>query len=135
MAFITIEDLYGQIEVIAFENCYQASYNLLLNDEIVLIEGRLSIREDEETKIIANRITKFGQKSSKSLTIDITDLEEEKKAQLRGAIKFFSGDKNNISINIKEKEEEKACGGIYITENILKEFEELIGKQRVKLNE
>ena len=135
MAFITIEDLYGQIEVIAFENCYQASYNLLLNDEIVLIEGRLSIREDEETKIIANRITKFGQKSSKSLIIDITDLEEEKKAQLRGAIKFFSGDKNNISINIKEKEEEKACGGIYITENILKEFEELIGKQRVKLNE
>ena len=48
MAFITIEDLYGTAEVICFENCYQSSANILVEDNVVLVEGRLSIREDEE---------------------------------------------------------------------------------------
>jgi len=57
MAFVTVEDLYGSIEVIVFENCYQTSTNALLEDNIVMIEGRLSIREDEENvTIIASKI-------------------------------------------------------------------------------
>lgn len=135
MAFATIEDLYGQAEIIIFENCYQTCSNILINDKIVLIEGRLSIREDEETKIVASRIQEFGEKKSKSLLIDITNIDEKTKTRLRGAIKFFSGDKNNIAINIKENEEIKPCGGIYITDEIKRQFEEIVGTERVKLAE
>lgn len=109
MAFLTVEDLYGQAEIILFENCYQTCSDILLNDKIIVIEGRLSIREDDDIKIVANRITEFGEKKDKRFVIDITDLKEDKKEKLRGAIKFFSGDKNNIAIFVKEKEEEKAC--------------------------
>ncbi len=132
MAFLTVEDLYGQAEVIVFESCYEQAQNILLNDKIVLIEGRLSIREDEETKIVANKITEFGNKKQHLLQIDITNLDEEKKAQLRGAIKFFSGDSNNIGITVKDSNEVKPCGGIYLNELIQKEFEELVGEQRVE---
>ncbi len=132
MAFVTIEDLYGQAEIIIFENCYAQSSNILLNEKIVLIEGRLSIREDEDVKIVANRITEFGQTKKNTLEIDITNLDEETKKKLRGAIKFFSGDKNNTALCVKENDEIKPCGGIYLTQNILNEFEELVGSGRIK---
>lgn len=133
MAFLTVEDLYGQAEIILFENCYQTCSDVLLNDKIVLIEGRLSVREDDETKIVASRITEFGEKKEQKLIIDITNLEEEKKQRLRGAIKFFSGDRNNMAISVKENEEIKPCGCIYLTDTILEEFNEIVGKERVEL--
>ena len=135
MAFLTVEDLYGQAEIILFENCYQMCSNILLNDKIVKIEGRLSVREDEDTKIVANRIYEFGEKKNKKLVIDITSLEEPIKQRLRGAIKFFSGDRNNMPIFVKEKEELKPCGGIYLTDEIKVQFEEIVGGERVSLVE
>ena len=54
MAFITVEDMYGPTEVIVFENCYQNCANILVEDSIILVEGRLSVREDEDTKIVKN---------------------------------------------------------------------------------
>lgn len=59
MAFVTLEDLYGSIEVIIFENCYMQCSNELVDENIVLVEGRLSIREDEETKIVAREIKNY----------------------------------------------------------------------------
>ncbi len=52
MAFVTVEDLYGQAEIIVFENAYINSGSNLIEENIVMVEGRLSIREDEETKIV-----------------------------------------------------------------------------------
>ncbi len=135
MAFLTVEDLYGQAEIILFENCYQTCNDILLNDKIVKIEGRLSVREDEDTKIVANRIYEFGEKKTKKLVIDITSLEEPIKQRLRGAIKFFSGDRNNMPIFVKEEEELKPCGGIYCNDEIKTQFEEIVGGERVSVIE
>ena len=108
MAFTTIEDLYGQCEIIVFENCYQMCSNILMEGSIVLVEGRLSIREDEDVKIVANKIIEFKGEShehkSNVVTIDITNLSNEQKDKLRGAIRFFAGDRNNCRIDIKNGE-------------------------------
>ncbi len=135
MAFVTVEDLFGQAEIIVFENAYLSSQKSLIEENIVLVDGRLSIRENEETKIIAKQITDFGVKKHKVLIFDITDLEEETKVKLRGAIKYFSGEKNNISVQIKMDNEFKPCGAIFVTDEILKVFEEILGKERVEIKE
>ena len=134
MVFLTIEDLYGTAEIICFENCYQNCSNILVEENVVLVEGRLSIREDDETKIVASSIKEFTAVKNKSLNIDITNLEEDKKDNLRGALRFFSGEKNNIQVYIINNERKDAAGGIFLNEKILKEFEELIGKQRVNFS-
>ena len=69
------------------------------------------------------------------MQLNITNLEESQKAKLRGAIKFFMGDKNNMQVQIIANEEIKPCGAIYLNEQILKEFEEVIGKENVILKE
>ena len=135
MAFITVEDMYGPTEVIVFENCYQNCANILVEDSIILVEGRLSVREDEDTKIVARDIKEFGIQKKKILSINITELDEESKNKLRGAIKFFCGDKNNMPIQIINGDKKDLAGGIYITDTILSELQELIGKERIKIEE
>lgn len=132
MAFVTIEDLYGIAEIICFENCYQSCSNILVEDNVVLVEGRLSIREDEETKIVASSIKEFTAVKIKSLNLDITNLEENRKEYLRGALRFFSGEKNNIQVYIINGERKDAAGGIFLNEKIIKEFQEILGKEKVK---
>ena len=135
MAFVTIEDLYGQAEIIVFENAYIKAGSSLTEENIVLVEGRLSIREDEETKIIANDIKDFGEQKRKILIFNITNTNEEEKKKLRGAIKYFSGDKNNINVFVKIEDEEKSCGQIYVTNDTLEIFRWIIGNENVLVKE
>ena len=129
MAFVTIEDLYGSAEIIVFEPTYLKSQDVLVEENIVMVDGRLSIREDDATKIVAKEIKNFGEAKPKMFTLNITNATEEQKARLRGAIKFFNGEQNNISVVIKIGDDLKSCGAIYLTNEILKVFEEIIGKE------
>ena len=131
MAFVTIEDLYGTAEIIVFENAYIKSGKSLVEENIVMVDGRLSIREDDTTTIIANEIKDFGEQKQNILILDITNSDEKEKDKLRGAIKYFNGDKNNINVFVKINDEEKSCGQIYMTDAILGIFGEIIGKDKV----
>ena len=144
MAFVTVEDLYGTCEIIVFDSCYGRSSGILLDESIVAIEGRLSIREDEPIKIVANNIRELNENEisklekqvvqkakPKILTLDITNADEEQKAKLRGAIRYFSGDRNNIAVQVLDNGKYKPCGAIYLNDEILEQFEEILGKERV----
>ncbi len=56
MAFLTLEDLTGQIECLVFPRTFEKYQTLLQEDATVVISGRLSIREDEAPKLLAERI-------------------------------------------------------------------------------
>src|SRR5574344_1424833 len=118
MAFVTVEDLYGSVEIIIFENCYMQCSNELIDENIVLVDGRLSVREDEETKIVAREIKKLGETKKQVLAINITNLKEKQKDKLRGALKFFTGDRNNIQVEIINGEKIDQAGGLYINKEI-----------------
>lgn len=79
MAFLTLEDLYGAVEVIVFPAAYQTYASLLQEDSALLIEGRASLREDEEGKLILNAARPLGGSQMKKLYLR---LEQE---QLEGA--------------------------------------------------
>ena len=59
MAFVTLEDLTGQIECLVFPRVYERYQPLLQEDEIVMMSGKLSIREEESPKLLADRIEKL----------------------------------------------------------------------------
>ena len=135
MAFVTIEDLYGTAEILVFENAYIKAGKSLVEENIVMVDGRLSIREDDATTIIANEIKDFGEQKQKIFTLDITDSTEEEKEKLRGALRYFNGDKNNINVQVKVGDEYKPCGQIYLTEEIIECFRKIIGEEKVKVYE
>ena len=125
MAFITIEDLFGTAEIIAFENTVISAGKSLIEENIVIVDGRLSIREDQETTIIANEIKDFGEEKPNILTFDITNYTEEQKEKLRCAIKYFSGDRNNMNVQVKIGEDVKPCGAIYYNDEVKKIFDRI----------
>lgn len=140
MAFVTIEDLYGSVELIVFDRVYHNSQSALLEENVVLVEGRLSIREEEPVKIVASKIQDLNANSISQegenrkineVLIDITNLPEEAKDRLRGAIKFFAGDRANVKLEIVQNGQTKPCGGVYMTAEILEKFEEIVGKENI----
>ena len=132
MAFVTVEDLYGSCEVVVFESCYNNCSNLLFEESIVVIDGRVSMKEDTDVSIVANSITEMKNNDNASqnnkLILDITNLDEKHKAKLRGAIKFFAGDKNNMPLYVKQGDKISSCGAIYANEEIIKELKEIVGE-------
>jgi len=74
MAFSNFEDLYGNIELVMFPNIYERYYNLIYEDSIVVIRGKISFKENEKPKIIAETI-KLIEKTSK-LFIKLCDIPE-----------------------------------------------------------
>ncbi len=123
MAFITIEDLYGTAEIIAFENTVINSGKSLIEENIVTVTGRLSIREDDAATIIANEIKDFGEQKQNILSIDITNFSEDQKEKLRNAIKYFSGDRNNMNVQVVVDGVPKPCGQIYYNDEIKEIFD------------
>ncbi|MEQ2441527.1 DNA polymerase III subunit alpha [Solibaculum intestinale] len=56
MAFLTAEDLYGAIEVIVFPKTLTEYMPLLQEGKVVLLKGRVSVREDEEAKVVCESV-------------------------------------------------------------------------------
>ncbi len=56
MAFVTLEDLTGQIECLVFPRVYEKYQALLQEDEAVMIRGKISVREEEEPKLLADQV-------------------------------------------------------------------------------
>jgi len=129
MAFVTIEDLYGGAEAVVFENCYMQANDKLMEENIVLITGRLSIREEEMPSIVVQTIENLTEKRERKLQLDIRNLSEEKKNKLRGAIKFFMGDRNNIKVEIIDNDGTKPCGGVFLNNGTEKEFIDILRRR------
>ncbi len=57
MAYTSVEDLTGTMEVIVFPRTLETFRDVLHDNAVVVIEGRLSIREDEPARLVAESIS------------------------------------------------------------------------------
>ncbi len=63
MAFVTVEDRYGSIEALVFPDVFSKCGGILSRGSVVEIFGTVSLKEDEEPKIICNEIRKVDKNS------------------------------------------------------------------------
>ena len=104
MAFIQTEDLYGTMEVIAFEDCYKLSSKDLIENNIVYIEGRTSIREDEDrVTIIANKIINLEEILPSLKSNDLNNFKEKIEEKTNKYIPNIQNNQNNQSNKIKKE--------------------------------
>ncbi|GAA0177602.1 DNA polymerase III subunit alpha [Clostridium sediminicola] len=106
MAFISVEDLYGSVEVIVFPKILDKYKNLIQEDGIVLLKGRVTIREDEQPKVICDTVENIQKISTKKLYILINHNREVKK--IKDELKLIlEKNKGNIPVYICTKENGK----------------------------
>ena len=139
MAFVSLEDLYGEITVIVFPKTYVQYKAVLFDDNIVKVEGRLNIKEDEITisALKLQTLSKHeedylvGAKERKSLTINIPEgLSEIELKNLREFIKKISNQKGNMKVTIDNKGNQKEFD-MLINERVYKELREMIGEENL----
>lgn len=84
MAFLNVEDLYGTVEVIVFPNDYEKNKNLLSDDEKILVRGRVSASEEQQAKLVCEKVMPLKQ-APRQLWIQF----EEKQEFLRNEQKLY----------------------------------------------
>lgn len=56
MAFVNLEDLFGEVEVVVFPNVYERCSAAILEDNVVVVKGKLNFKEDEMPKLLADSV-------------------------------------------------------------------------------
>lgn len=92
MAFITLEDLIGTVEVVIFPKDYEKYASFLVEDERVFIKGRVSVEEDKPAKLICEKIASFDS-VKKELWVKFENKNEflEKEKELYEILKDSDG--------------------------------------------
>ena len=75
MAFITLEDLVGTVEVVVFPRDYEKSQKYLEEDNKIFIQGRVSAEDDKPSKLILEKVRSFDD-VPKELWIQFENMEE-----------------------------------------------------------
>jgi DNA polymerase-3 subunit alpha len=60
MVFATLEDVTGACEVVAFNSVYAQSRDLLVQDRVIVVKGRVDHKQAGETKLVAIEISEFA---------------------------------------------------------------------------
>lgn len=120
MAFVTLEDNTGDIEVIVFAKAYEKYHALLHEDAIVVIEGRISKKsEDDEPKFVADTISDITVyiPTHKSDTIKDRNFFEKQKAE---AVKndIAAGKRDGLWLKVPSVKSEEMKKIEYMISNI-----------------
>lgn len=95
MAFVQLEDLYGTIELIVFPRILEEYGSFIKVDSIVLVEGKVSQREDEETKILCEKIrplTEAARENAGKLYVKInTSMQPDILEHIKKILSHYKG--------------------------------------------
>lgn len=142
MAFLTLEDLYGEMTAIVFPKTFAQVRDSIEQDAIVKVEGRLNIREEEIT-IVVMKIEPYLQhdteflmasQTRKQLTIHIPqNASEENLKVLREFIKQITNQKGNSKVKINNNGNEKEFE-MFLNERIMQQLKEMVGEENLSWN-
>ena len=138
MAFLTIEDLLGTVEVVVFPKDYEKNRNYLNEDSKVFVKGRVSEEDDNASKLICEAIIPFEQTSC-DLWIQFADKEDFLKEEftLYEMLKDSEGKDGVVIYLAKEKAVKRlpANRNIQVDSDILAKLNQYFGESRIKVVE
>lgn len=138
MAFLTIEDLLGTVEVVVFPQTYEKYHTLLNEDEKVFVFGRVNLEDQKNGKVICERIVSF-EDTRKELWLQFETKEEyeAKEAELFSMLRDSDG-KDGVVIyisSIKAMKRLPNSQSIRVNSEIVNNLTNFLGKKNVKVVE
>ena len=113
MAFLSLEDMVGTVEVIVFPKTYEANAPRLNTDAKVFIEGRVSVEEDRDAKLIASKITLFDE-IARTVWIRFANIDEySAKEQELFSLLSESDGKDEVTVYLTDTKQVKKLGKGY----------------------
>ena len=138
MAFITLEDLMGSVEVIVFPKNYEADRDVLTEDSKIFIKGRVSLGDEPVGKLVCEQVIPFS-KVPRQLWLQFEDKEiyQAMEGEILGILKESEGP-DSVVIYLKKERAKKILPANWKVEAAGELMETLIcklGEKNVKLVE
>ena len=95
MAFVTVEDMLGSIEIVVFPKILQSASDMLVPAGVITVSGSLSVEEEKDPKILANVITgapDINSNAVKAQNLSRPNTAEHKKGRHRGLFLRFDSE-------------------------------------------
>ena len=138
MAFVTLEDLVGSVEVLVFPKDFEANRDLLTEDAKLFIRGRVSLGDEPAGKLICQQVIPFS-KIPKDLWLQFADLEAYQAAekQLMDTLMLSDGGDRVIIYLRKEKARKILPPGwnVDASRELLGKLTQFYGEKNVKVVE
>lgn len=143
MAFVELEDIYGSLELIVFPTVFERFNGLITEDAKILVKGKLSVREDEEIKVICEEIQPLKNISRKDNDIRkktpealYVNADEVDMNRLLAFLTYFGGGGTKVVLRKTEngKKYEKVLGSRYsinLDDETEVELEALAGRENI----
>ena len=138
MAFLTVEDLLGTVEIVVFPRDYEKWQSMLNEDARVFVQGRVNAEDDKPSKLILEKVRAF-EDMPQELWIQFKDKAEyaEKEQELLETLKGYSG-VSAVVIYLKDVNAMKRLPAGYharISDSLTGELRKKYGESNVKVVE
>ena len=138
MAFLTLEDLVGTVEIVVFPRDYENNAHMMEEDSKVFIQGRVSAEDDKPSKLICEKITAFDD-IPRELWIQFAGKEEyEKKVHHFYQLISQSDGSDQVVVYLRKERQMKrlpAARNVKIDDNLLDILTKEYGSGNVKVVE
>ena len=132
MSFASLEDMYGTIDMVIFPETYRKYRNLIEEDNVVLVKGKLQVDEND-VKLLTSE---FIDIESLNLKVLYLKTEYNRYNNLKSILQEAPGDTpvviyfadKNKSVKLDQKL------WININDNLMEKLYNFLGKENVKLN-
>ncbi|MFZ2539104.1 MAG: DNA polymerase III subunit alpha [Oscillospiraceae bacterium] len=136
MAFLTVEDKSGSIEVVIFPNIYERNSSVFSGEKILIITGKISIKEDEPPKLLCEVVVDCAKivVDDKLLKLYIKfDSQNDEKVQK--TLELLSKNKGDCEVFFHFMDTKKTLNlkgnGVYLSNNLLKELKSFINTSNI----
>jgi DNA polymerase-3 subunit alpha len=95
MAFVQLEDVTGAVEVVVFNSTYTAARELLVDDAVLVVKGRVDHKQQGETKLVALEVARFEaapERREVRLKVDARNAPAGVVRELAGLVRDFPGE-------------------------------------------
>jgi len=139
MCFITLEDLYGVIEVVVFPGVFAKYDHMLETDSKVLIKGKLNISEDQASSVICEEMTELEnfrrKKTFQAVQISVVDMKDKRIEMIKEILSKHKGDKPIVLYSMREDRKYKASKTLWVRESnvLIEELTGLVGSDNIEL--
>ena len=136
MAFVTIEDLYGTLEMVVFDSVYSRFSNLLYDENIIFVNARVSVRSNQDLSIVVNSISELDNEKDKVIDIEVYKLSDVQKTNLRKWIVENRKVDGNVEVFVLNSAEQEhlSCGKVFINNNSFNKFKDIVDESCYKMS-
>ena len=138
MAFLTLEDLVGTVEVVVFPQDYEKHQKYLTEEQKVYIRGRVSASEDQQAKLVCERIIPFDEIPKEIwIKFDSKDDYMQREQELYRMLEMESGIDRIVIYCAREKAVKKLENryAVHGDDRMLQILRSAFGEENVKLQQ